>query len=98
MRRRRNKMSLMTNPRLLLLAGLIIIAVLAINFEQLGPLDSGVKYGLEFTGGTYYQIQLEEQVSREQMDFITSIMSQRVDAFGLKDTKVNALGPDLIGI
>ncbi|MEM4257116.1 MAG: hypothetical protein QXD98_02030, partial [Candidatus Diapherotrites archaeon] len=58
----------------------------------------GLQYGLDFTGGTYYQIQLEEEVSPEQMEFITSIMTQRIDAFGMKDIKVNPLGKDVVSI
>jgi len=32
------------------------------------------------------------------MELITSIISQRVDAFGLSDTKVNSLGEDLVAV
>lgn len=84
--------------RILLLIACILFAVSMIFTEQLGPINSGVKYGLELKGGTYYQIQLEEKVPKEQMEFITSIITQRVDAFGLKDIRVNAMGPDLVGV
>ncbi len=76
---------------LLLIAGVIgsLLAIMAI----------GVPLGLDFKGGTFFQVQLDEAPSQEKMSgTIVPIISQRVDAFGLKDTKVSALGSDLVAV
>src|SRR3989338_7222285 len=80
---------LLPNWRILLFIAALLISAGAISII-------GVQYGIEFTGGTYYQIKLEEKVTSPQMETIVSIISQRIDAFGLKDTKVNALGDDVV--
>ncbi len=62
-------------------------------------LFAGIQFGLDFKGGTFFQVQLDESASHDKMaDTIVPIISQRVDAFGLKDTKVSALGADLVAV
>ncbi|MEM4261700.1 MAG: hypothetical protein QXI10_01940 [Candidatus Diapherotrites archaeon] len=88
-----------TNWRIVLLIVSILISAFAVFYNgNFAGITFGLQYGLDFTGGTYYQIQLEEEVSPEQMEFITSIMTQRIDAFGMKDIKVNPLGKDVVSI
>ncbi len=89
-----------SNWRVVLLIASILLSFFAIfyNGSFFGFSFNGLQYGLDFTGGTYYQVQLEEEVSPEQMEFITSILTQRIDAFGLKDLRVNPLGKDAVSI
>ncbi|MCR4368772.1 MAG: hypothetical protein NUV67_02585 [archaeon] len=80
---------LIRRPRIILLAFLVILSLAAITF-------SGLEMGIDFKGGTLFQIQLDESVAPDKMETVTSIVSERLDAFGLKDTKVNSLGDDFI--
>ncbi len=82
-------MSVARNPKVMFAAAVILLSLLSIAIN-------GVQFGVEFRGGTLFHIQLEEPVSREKMETIVSVISQRLDAFGLKDTKVNSLGNDLL--
>ncbi len=80
---------LLKKPKIIFLIAMVLISVLSIAIN-------GIGYGIEFEGGTMFQVQLDEKATPEKMEIITSIISQRLDAFGLKDTKVNSLGDDLI--
>jgi len=81
---------LISNWRIVLFVLALFFSLFLINFQ-------GPDYGIEFTGGTYFTIKLEEKVSPDDMARVTSLISRRVDAFGLKDSRVNSLGPDLVG-
>ncbi|MBI4210761.1 MAG: hypothetical protein HY544_04620 [Candidatus Diapherotrites archaeon] len=77
------------NWRVLLLGALVLLSLFAIFFN-------GLDFGIDFRGGTLFQVQLEDKAPADKLGTITSIVSERLDAFGLKDTKVSALGDDLI--
>ncbi len=79
-----------TNWRVLLLVAVLLLAGLFITLN-------GLEYGIDFKGGTSFQIKLAESVSSpEQMAQIVSIISQRMDWTGLKDTTVTSIGNDLV--
>jgi len=78
-----------TKPRVLLLIALVLISLLSISL-------SGLEFGIDFKGGTLFQVQLEEKVTPDKMETIVLIIGERLDAFGLKDTKVNSLGDDFV--
>ena len=80
---------LVKKPKVLFLIILVVVSLLAISFN-------GIEFGIDFKGGTLFQIQLDESVSAEKMSTITAIISERLDAFGLKDTKVNSWGEDFV--
>ncbi len=80
---------LVKKPKVLFLIILVAISILAISFN-------GIEFGIDFKGGTLFQIQLDESVSADKMSTITAIISERLDAFGLKDTKVNSWGEDFV--
>jgi preprotein translocase subunit SecD len=82
---------LISNWRIVLFILALFFSFFLINFQ-------GPDYGIEFTGGTYFTIKLEEKVSPDDMARVTSLISNRVDKFGLKDSRVNSLGPDLVGV
>ncbi|VVC00404.1 Protein-export membrane protein SecD [uncultured archaeon] len=73
---------------------LLLLAVLAFSF--VGLLLNGLDFGVEFNGGTIFQIQLDEKVSPDKMGTITKIIEARLNGIGLKDTKVVPFGDDLV--
>ncbi|MCR4335313.1 MAG: hypothetical protein NUV57_02130 [archaeon] len=78
-----------TKPRVLLLIALVLISLLSISL-------TGLEFGIDFKGGTLFQVQLDEKVTPDKMETIVAIIGERLDAFGLKDTKVNSLGEDFV--
>ena len=96
-------MNLLKNWRILLLvvALLFICVVVFVNFghDDKGYLEgTNVKLGLDFEGGTLYQIELQEAVSVEEINRIAVIISQRVDPSGLKDASITPIGNQFIVI
>lgn len=55
-------------------------------------LNSGLTLGIDFKGGTLYQIELQNQVSSDEISRIANIISQRIDPTGLKDVRVSPVG------
>ena len=82
-------MKLLTNWRINILVVAIIIAILLI-------ITMGVPLGLDFKGGTLYQIELQEKVSNEDISRIANIISQRIDPTGLKDFTLSPVGGQFI--
>ena len=80
---------LIKNWQITLLGIVLIISVLLILFN-------GVKLGMDFKGGTLYQIELQNEVSAEEIARISNIISQRVDPSGLKDATVYPVGKQFI--
>ena len=78
-----------TNPRVIILVFFVLVSLLSIFIN-------GIEFGIDFKGGTIFQIELEEKVSSDKMSTITAIIGERLDAFGLRDTKVNSLGDEFI--
>jgi len=56
----------------------------------------GLNLGIDFKGGTLFQIHLIEPVSADQMARITQIIEQRLNWTGLKDIKVYSWGNEFI--
>ncbi|HLC36509.1 MAG TPA: hypothetical protein VJK05_02785 [archaeon] len=81
----------LTNWRIALLLFLVIFS-LGIIFIK------GISFGIDFNGGTLFEIQLAESVKDPQkVDQIQSTIEQRLDATGLTDKKVNAIGSEASG-
>jgi preprotein translocase subunit SecD len=67
-----------------------MISILLIVFN-------GLRFGIEFNGGTQFQIQLERPVSTaNEMSKIVNVISRRLDWTGLKDSKVSGWGDQVI--
>ncbi|HLC92813.1 MAG TPA: hypothetical protein VJH23_03825 [archaeon] len=81
---------LLSNWRIIVFIVALLGALAILTFQ-------GPDYGLEFTGGTYFQIKLEDSLSTSDLERVVQLISRRIDAFGLKDSRVNSLGPDLVG-
>jgi len=76
--------------KIILLLVFLFISVLSISFN-------GLRYGIDFNGGTQFQIHLEKPLtSSAEIAQVTSIISHRLDWTGLKDTKVTAWGNEFI--
>ncbi len=80
---------LLKNWRIQLWIAFIIVSIFSIMFV-------GIQYGIDFKGGTLFQIQLAEKPNQEELQSITSIIQRRIDSFGLKDSKVNAFGDQFV--
>jgi preprotein translocase subunit SecD len=75
----------------------MLILIAALLLAVLGVALHGLSYGIDFKGGTSFQVKLVKPVeSPEQMQQIVSILAQRVDWTGLNDTTVTSIGNDLL--
>ena len=82
--------SLSKNWRIYFLVILLFLSVLTIGIN-------GLKFGIDFNGGTLYQIHLGQEVKTpEEMERIVSTITQRLDWTGMKDTKVTSWGNEFI--
>lgn len=75
-----------------------IILMLAFLFGSFAVMAiNGLKFGMDFEGGTIFQIHLAEPVEgTEEMSRVVSTISQRLDWTGLKDTKIAPWGKEFI--
>lgn len=82
--------NLLNQWRVWLLFGALLASLFGIFFL-------GVSYGIDFSGGTSFQIKLAEPVSnQEQKEQIRSIIEQRLNFTGLRDATVMFVGNDLL--
>jgi preprotein translocase subunit SecD len=86
----------MTNVLLKYWQVTFLAVVLLIAFAFIGVY--GIKLGMDFRGGTMYQIELQKQVSNDEISRISNIISQRVDPSGLKDATVYPVGNQFISV
>ncbi|MFH1752426.1 MAG: hypothetical protein ABH821_05835 [archaeon] len=81
---------LLKNWKILLLIILLVVSIASISFN-------GLKYGIDFKGGTLFQIHLaRDVVGVEEMSQVTTTLTQRLDWTGLKDTRVTSWGQDFV--
>ncbi len=74
-----------------LVAIFLVISIFSIvtNIANTGqPLN----YGIDFNGGTLYQVELQKQVSGEEIARIANIISQRIDPGGLRGDSISPVG------
>ena len=79
------------NWQITLLVVILILSISAIAF-------SGLKLGLDFKGGTLYQIELQKQVGTDEISRIANIISRRIDPSGLMDATVTPVGGQFIAV
>lgn len=70
----------------------IILLLIAIIFLA----TKGLSFGVDFSGGTAFQIVLEHPVSSDQLNQVKQIIEKRIDKFGSKDAKVTPSGSQYI--
>lgn len=81
---------LLKNWKVLLVFALLILSVLLISIN-------GLKMGVDFSGGTLFQIHLASSVEdASQLATVRSIVEQRMDSFGLRDTTVTTWGKEFV--
>lgn len=81
---------LLKNWKILLLVIVLAVASLMVIF-------SGINLGMDFAGGTMFQIHFAEKVdSAAQMEQVTTVIQQRLNWSGLKDIKVYSLGNEFV--
>lgn len=68
---------------------LLAIALILIN---------GIQLGMDFKGGTLYQIELQKDLSSDEISRMANIISQRIDPSGTKDATVYPVGTKFIAI
>ena len=94
---------LIKNWQLTLLAIMIILAVFLV-FNPLQPDRTGyysytnIKLGIDFEGGTVMQLELQDEVSGEEIARIGNIISKRADPTGLMNISVTPIGKKFIVI
>ncbi len=70
------------------------IVLILITLVLLG--SKGLQFGVDFSGGTSFQIILEQSVESEQLAQTASVISRRLDWSGSKDAKVTPSGSQYI--
>lgn len=59
---------------------------------------NGIKFGIDFKGGTRIPVILERPVDSATMEKMVSIIKERASAFGLSEVKVKAIGNNQINV
>ncbi|MFH1224704.1 MAG: hypothetical protein V1676_02780 [Candidatus Diapherotrites archaeon] len=81
---------LLKNWKVMLVFVLLFISALLISIN-------GLKMGVDFSGGTLFQIHLAGTVEDpSQLATVRSIVEQRMDSFGLRDTTVTTWGKEFV--
>jgi len=81
---------LLSNWKVLLMISMLILSIGLITFK-------GLSFGIDFKGGTLFQIELEREAdSAAQISSIKQTIQQRMDWTGLKDTIVTTSGMKFI--
>jgi len=77
--------SIFSDRRMQVLLVIVLVSILHIYL-------SGVKFGIDFAGGTRIPIVLERSVNNAEMDMVVNVLKERLSKFGLKEVKVKSLG------
>ncbi len=70
----------------------VIIWIILLLFSLVLLATKGLHYGVDFSGGTSFQIELEKPATTEELSGIASIINKRLDWSGSKDAKVTPSG------
>ncbi len=76
------------------LSGLVLLVILALANIGL----NGMKFGIDFSGGTRIPVLLEYSVSQDTMGEMVDIIKKRTSSYGLTENKVYALGNNQINV
>ncbi len=61
-------------------------------------LSYGINLGIDFKGGTLYQVELQRSVTTEEMMRIINTIDQRIDPAGLRGNELSPIGSEFIVI
>lgn len=87
-------LSLLWKERNIKLAGLAFLVLLALANIGL----NGLKYGIDFNGGTRIPVLLERPATSDEMTDLVSAVKTRVSVLGLTEAKVRAIGDSQINV
>lgn len=73
-----------------------LIYIIALILAITSILTMGIPLGLDFGGGTHFEIELQESISNEEIARIANIISMRIDPSGLKDYTIFPVGGQYI--
>lgn len=73
------------------LAALVLLALLNVGVN-------GMKFGIDFAGGTRIPVVLEKQVDAATMDELVQTIKRRASVLGLSEAKVRAIGTTQINV
>ncbi|MBD3389933.1 hypothetical protein GF415_03170 [Candidatus Micrarchaeota archaeon] len=77
--------------KLLALASIVLLALLNMGLN-------GMKFGIDFSGGTRIPVILESPASQSTMNEMVDIIKKRASTFGLTEVKVRAVGESQINV
>ena len=77
------------NWKVQLLIVLVVASALTVGFK-------GLKLGIDFKGGTLFQLHLAEPATPQEMAVITQVIASRVDASGLQGATVLPAGNEFV--
>ena len=86
--------SLMWKEKHLKIAGLVFLVLLAL----LNIGINGMKFGIDFEGGTRIPIVLDRSVDQDTMDELVQTIKKRVNVLGLTEVKVRAIGSSQVNV
>ncbi len=84
--------------RTLIKKPIIIFGIILILISLTLLATSGLKFGVDFSGGTAFQVVLEEPLPAEELAQTSSILGRRLDWSGSKDARVTPSGSQYITI
>jgi preprotein translocase subunit SecD len=84
--------------RTLIKKPIIIFWIILIIISLTILATSGLKYGVDFSGGTAFQVVLEEPLSTDELAQTASILGRRLDWSGSKDARVTPSGNQYVTI
>jgi len=76
----------------LIISLLLVSNVIPVNKAEPVGFGNGLRYGLDFAGGTQIQLKLASEVTPEVMDIEKKILENRLNSMGLREIPVNPWG------
>lgn len=74
-----------------IMAAFVAVSIVVIAFN-------GIAKGIDLEGGSRINLKTERALSQKEMVELTTVLEARLNAFGLKDIRVNSLGLDIVQI
>src|SRR3989338_1597645 len=79
------------NIKLMCLAAIILLSIINIGVN-------GIKFGIDFSGGTRIPVLLDQKVDQSTMNELVETIKKRVSVLGLSEVKVRAIGNTEISV
>ncbi|MEM4137208.1 MAG: hypothetical protein QXH71_02640 [Candidatus Anstonellaceae archaeon] len=89
--------NLLKNPKILFLVILTLLSIFWV-FINGGPFGGGLKFGIDFAGGTIIPVLLAHPVDQTTMQYLIENIKVRTATFGLTEIKVTPIGDSEVHI